>query len=308
MNSLNCWRLHMIRPAIPVFLVLTGWLMTRASEPDLTGPTLDTDYGPAIRKLTDVINDELQRAIVSGVSVALIDEQRVVLAAGFGLADKEQRIAATENTVYRVGSISKLFTALAVMQLVEQNRIDIDAPITDYLADFRIVIPFEGASPVTLRQLMCHRSGMVRESPVGGYLDGSEPGIVASIASLEPCVLVNPPNNKTRYSNIGVTLVGQAVAAVSGQSFEQYQVDHLLRPIGMNRSGWQADGPVREHLAKGYMRVADGQGGFVSRPAPTFELGTIPAGNLYSSVNDMAQFAVMLLSGGETPRGRIVSR
>ena len=93
------------------------------------------------------------------------------------------------------------------MQLAEQERIDIDAPITDYLADFHIVIPFEGASPVTLRQLMCHRSGMVRESPVGGYLDGSEAGIAASIASLEPCVLVNPPNTKTRYSNIGVTLV-----------------------------------------------------------------------------------------------------
>ncbi len=265
------------------------------------------DYGPAIEQLNQAVEDELQRGILTGLSVAMVDGQRVVLTTGFGLADKQHLVPATADTVYRVGSISKLFTALATLQLVEQGKLDLDAPIQQFLPDFHIVVPFADAPPITLRQLMCHRSGLVRESPVGGYLDDSQPSIAESIASLESCVLVNPPNTKTRYSNIGVTVVGQAVAAASGRSFEQYQRANLLDPIGMAHSSWRVDERIRDQLAVGYMRVADGQGGFFHQPAPPFELGTIPAGNLYSNVNDMALFAKMLLAKGAASQRRIVT-
>ncbi len=269
-------------------------------------PAAEVDYGPAVGQLRQVIADELQRGILTGVSVALVDGQRTVLCDGFGMADHAREVPATAETVYRVGSISKLFTALAAMQLVEQGKLDIDAPLSKCLPGFRIVVPFENASPITLRQLMCHRSGMVRESPVGGYLDDSQPSIAQSIASLESCVLVNPPNTKTRYSNIGVTIVGQAVAAASGSPFQDYELKHLLEPLGMIHSSWRVDKSIQDQLATGYMRVADGQGSFFHRPAPPFELGTIPAGNLYSSASDMTHFAMMLLAGGATPDGRII--
>ncbi len=261
------------------------------------------DYGPALQQLIAVINDELQRDIVTGMSIALVDGQNVVMTAGFGWASRERQVPASAQTAYRVGSISKLFTALATMQLVEQGKLDLDAPITKVLPSFRIVDPFPDAEPITLRQLMCHRSGLVRESPVGGYLDDSQPGIAASVASLESCVLVNPPNTKTRYSNIGVTVEGQAVAAASGLPFEQYQRSKVLDPLGMIHSSWRIDKRIRDTLATGYMRVADGQGGFYDQPAPEFELGTIPAGNLYSTAEDMALFAQMLLADGKLPSG-----
>ena len=195
-----------------------------------------------------VIEDELQRGILTGLSVALVDGQQVVLTAGFGMADTRRQVPATADTVYRVGSISKLFTALATLQLVEQGKLDLDAPLHKALPGFHIVDPFANANPITLRQLMCHRSGLVRESPVGGYLDDSQPSIAESIASLESCVLVNPPNTKTRYSNIGVTVVGQAVASASGLPFQQYQRNNLLDPLGMAHSSWRVDDRISDNL------------------------------------------------------------
>ncbi len=279
------------------------WCQDEAAQ---SPAAVEVDYGPATDQLRQIIADELQRGILTGVSVALVDGQRTVFCDGFGLADRERQIPASAETVYRVGSISKLFTAIAAMQLVEQGKLDLDAPLSKCLPGFRIVVPFENATPITLRQLMCHRSGIVRESPVGGYLDDSQPSIAQSIASLESCVLVNPPNTKTRYSNIGVTIVGQAVAAASGAPFQDYALKHLLEPLGMMQTGWRVDNRVKNQLATGYMRVADGQGSFFHRAAPPFELGTIPAGNLYSSAMDMTRFAMMLLAGGTTPAGRII--
>ncbi|NLE38822.1 MAG: beta-lactamase family protein [Pirellulaceae bacterium] len=263
----------------------------------------NTDYGAAVANLRELIADELQRAIISGVSVALVDDDRTILAEGFGMADEQRRVAANERTIYRVGSISKLFTALAAMQLAEQGKIDIDAPVRDILPDVSIHVPFEPIGPITLRQLMCHRSGMVRESPRGSYFDPTEPSSAETVASLAACALVNPPNTKTRYSNLGPTIVGETVARVAGTSFPEYQEKHVLGPLGMTQSAWLMNDRLHPHLATGYMRVADGKGGFFRIAAPRFELGTIGAGNLYSNVTDMARFAQMLLG-----RGRIAGR
>lgn len=283
-----------------IIALMIAWLANSMSaELPNTIKSKNSDYGPAIAILEEVIADELEQGILSGVSIALIEDQQVVLSAGYGWADKRKRTPAAADTIYRVGSISKVFTALAAMQLVERGIIDLDVPLEEILPNFRIVRPFEGVADITLRQLMCHRSGMVRESPVGGYFDDSEPSMDDSIASLNSCVLVNPPNTKTRYSNIGVTIVGQAVEQASGSEYEQYMREHLLDPLGMTESAWRVDARVREKLATGYMRVADGRGGFAEQEAPQFELGTTPAGNLYSNANEMARFAKMLLAEGQ---------
>jgi len=298
----------MNRRTIFVLLLLSATVIKSswAAEPIQPSSPHKVDYISVIEQLEKTVQNELARGILTGVSIALVDGDRLVMAAGFGLADKDHRQPATANTVYRVGSISKLFTALAAMQLVEQGKLDLDAPINDVLKDFHIECPFDDAGPLTLRQMMCHRSGMVRESPVGGYLDGSQPTIAETIASLESCALVNPPNTKTRYSNVGPTIVGQAVSIVSDQAFEDYQQEHLLRPLGMRRSAWRANQLPSDQLSSSYMRVADGRGGFLHQVAPRFELGTLPAGNLYSSAGDLARFAQMLLAEGHAPKGRIL--
>jgi CubicO group peptidase (beta-lactamase class C family) len=280
--------------------------VARSTEDSHSANRAEVDYGPVISKVHDAAQQELERGILTGVSIALVDEDHLVMADGFGWADKQQQKPAAATTVYRVGSISKLFTAVAAMQLVEQGKLDIDAPVSDALSEFRIVLPFEESVQPTLRQMMCHRSGMVRESPVGGYFDGSGPTVSETIASLESCVLVNLPNTKTRYSNVGPTIVGHTVSKVSGQPFEDYQSEHLFAPLGMQHSGWRAEAVPSELLANSYMRVADGQGGFVHRPSPRFELGTLPAGNLYSTAVDLAQFAKMILAKGRVPDGRVI--
>lgn len=260
----------------------------------------ETDYAAAIHELEAVVADELGRGIVSGVSIALVDDQRVVYANGFGFADKKRRVPAARDTVYRCGSISKLFTACAAMQLAEQGRLNLDQPVTNFLPSFRIVSPFADAPPITLRHLMCHRAGMVRESPVGSYFDPTAPTAAQTVASLADCVLPHPPNKVTKYSNSGVTVVGETVAAVAGVPFEEYQQQHLLGPLGMSSSGWRLDKRLKARLAKGCLPVADGKGGFREIETPHFELGTVPAGNLYTTCEDLARLVSCLFAKGKT--------
>ncbi len=250
----------------------------------------------AQQQYAKIVDTELARKVLPGVSVAWVVDGQVVHTAGYGLADLDRGVAATAETIYRAGSISKLFNAVAAMQLVEQGKLDLDAPLQAALPDFQIVVPFEGRPPITTRQLLCHRSGMIREAPVGGYLDASQPSIAATVASVAPCVLVNPSNTKTRYSNVGPTLVGRAVEVLSGLPYPEYQQRHVLGPLGMTSSAWLMNDALRPRLAKGLMRVARG-GHYVFETAPEFELGTIPAGNLYTTAADLARFAVFVMGG-----------
>ena len=264
------------------------------------------DEEAIVRRFEAGIRAELERGTISGVSVALVDDQRMLYSGGFGFADKKRRVPAARNTIYRAGSISKLFTALATMQLAEQGRLKIDAPVTQYLPALGIVSPFEDTVPMTLRQLMCHRSGMVREAPVGGYFDDAQAGTAKTVASLSGCALVYPPNTRTKYSNSGVSIVGHVVEKVSGRSFEEYQRRYLLEPMGMGSSAFVMNSALRPRLAKGYLPVADGRGGFRELEAPPFELGTIPAGNLYTTAEDLARFVSFLFAEGSAGEQRLI--
>jgi CubicO group peptidase (beta-lactamase class C family) len=223
----------------------------------------------------------------------------VIFAKGYGVADPKSGRLADEDTIYRAGSISKLFNALAVMQLVEQRKLTLDGPPQQALPGFSVVNPFSEAPALTLRQLLCHRSGLVREAPVGGYLDPSQPSVAQTVESVAGAVLINPPNQRTRYSNVGPTIAGHMIEQVTGQSYEDYQDEHILMPLGMSHSTWRMNDKLRPYLATGRMKVARNGSGFDDEAAPTFELGTIPAGNLYTTVGDLAQFARLILGEGQ---------
>ena len=252
----------------------------------------------AIERYQQIIADELARGIVPCVSVAWVVDGRVMHAAGYGLADRERNIAATADTIYRAGSISKLFNALGAMRLVEEGKLDLDAPLSRALPEFQIQNPFPNAADVTVRQLLCHRSGMIRESPVGGYLDTGQPDLVATVASVAGCAIVNPPNTMMRYSNVGPTLVGRAVEVQSQIAYPDYQRRYILEPLGMSSSAWMMTDALRPRLAKAVMRVANGDGTYRTEAAPEFELGTVPAGNLYTTAADLARFAAYVIDAG----------
>ena len=128
--------------------------------------------------------------------------------------------------------MSKLFTDVAVMRLVEQGKLDLDAPVTRYLPDFRPENPFGGA--ITLRQLMTHRSGLVREPARGHYFDAEANGQADAVASLNSTRLVAAPGTLTKYSNAGIAVVGEVVARVTGKPYAQAVADLVLR-----RSAWR---------------------------------------------------------------------
>ncbi len=276
---------------------LLPWILEGVLIGAETGPGVD--YAPAVERLGRAVREQMDLHGIRGISVALVDDQRIVHAAGFGTAKRD--------TVFRAGSISKVLNAVAIMQLVEQGKLDLDAPINRYGRQFSMVAPVDNALPVTLRQILCHRSGMVRESPVGGYLDGSQPSLADTVASVRSCPLLNPPNTTTRYSNIAPSVAGQILVTVAGVPYEQYQREHVLEKIGMSSSWFLLKHVPPGRLSPSHMRIADGQGGFTNGDAPVFDLGTLPAGNLFTTADDLARFLTMLAAGGCVQGKQIIS-
>ncbi|MFG6160226.1 serine hydrolase domain-containing protein [Halomonas sp. 1390] len=251
---------------------------------------------------------------VAGVTVSVVKDDALVLARGFGSADIEAgRPVVAERTLFRPGSISKLFTWTAVMQLVEQGRLDLDTDVRDYLPDFPLETRYP--SPITLRQLMAHTPGF--EDTAMGHLFEDDPDAVLSLRDYlrrHAPAQVRAPGSWPAYSNYGVALAGLVVAEVSGLSWEAYAERHLLAPLGMRDStfrepwGPQREGRpmsphLRERVSAGYQWV-DGAlrpGGF------TFVGGIGPAGSLSTTATDMARFMRAHLNEGRLGDGVLLA-
>jgi CubicO group peptidase (beta-lactamase class C family)/D-alanyl-D-alanine dipeptidase len=258
------------------------------------------DYTDVVEKLRPFIQQQMAEKELPALSIALIDDQQIVWAEGFGMADPKTKTPATADTVYRIGSVSKLFTDLAIMQLVERGELNLDAPVTDYLPDFRPKNPF--GTPITLRQLMSHRSGLLREPPVGNYFETSQPTLAATVHSLNGTELVFVPNTHTKYSNAAIAVVGYLLETQNHQPFAQYLKSSVLDPMGLRHSSFEPQPAIMANLAKGEMWTYDG----LTFEAPTFQLGMAPAGSMYSTVNDLGHFVSVLLAPGKTENGAIV--
>ncbi len=258
-------------------------------------------------RLETFIEHELADKNLPALSVALVDDQETVWAAGFGTAQIEEGVPATAATIYRVGSVSKLFTDLAIMQLVERGELDLDAPITDYLPEFELGAPISGEisepSVPTLRQLMSHRAGIVREPPVGHYFADDEPTLAETVASLHGTPVIYAPGSRVKYSNAGIATVGYVLERTQGAPFTDYVRDAVLSPLGMTRSTFAPDPAVVEGLAEAVMRGYDGR----EIPAPTFELGMSPAGSMYAPVTDLGKFMSAVFAGGMGEAGPVVA-
>ncbi|MCO6453888.1 MAG: serine hydrolase [Pirellulaceae bacterium] len=275
---------------VPLCFFLLGTLTVARAQSDVD----------AVERLRAAVDYEVRSKRLPAFSISLIDGDRTVWEGGFGYQDADGKVPATAQTVYRVGSVSKLFTDIAVMQLVEQGRLDLDVPVTRYLPAFAPASP--GAAAVTLRQLMAHTSGLVREPPVGHYFDPTGPSLEQTVASLNSTALVYPPGTRTKYSNAAVAVVGAVLESVLDQSHPD-QVRHtILDPLGMADSSFVVTDPIGPKLATGWMRTYDGR----RFEAPKFALGTGPAGNLYSSVQDLSRFAKCLFREGKTADGQIL--
>ena len=266
--------------------------------PQTVGPS--RNYAPVAEALSKFVQHEMEDEKLPAFSIALVDDQQVVWAQGFGYADPDKKIPASPETVYRIGSVSKLFTDIGVMQLVERGELDLDAPIQKYLPDFQPHNPFH--KKITLRQLMSHRAGQLREPPVGNYFDPTELSLSAMVHSLNDTTLVYAPESHTKYSNAGVATVGYVLEKHSGQPFADYLQHAVLEPMGLRNSAFRPEPQLIARLAKAYMWSYDG----LQFPAPKFELGMAPAGCMYSTVLDLGRFLSVLFNQGQGPNGRVL--
>ena len=262
--------------------------------------TAGGEYADVVDVLTRFIEHERAVKGIPAISIALVDDQRMVWAAGFGWADSTAGVRADPGTVYRVGSVSKLFTDLAVMRLVQEGELDLDAPVSRYLPDFRPENPFGGE--ITLRRLTSHLSGLTREPPVGNYFDDTEPSLAATVGSLDSTALVYAPGAHTKYSNAGIAVLGYVLEKTRGRSFYPYLRETLLEPMGLRSSAFEPLPALQARMAKGYMWSYDG----LFFEAPAFQLGIGPAGSMYTTVEDLARFESTLFDGGRTADGRAI--
>jgi serine beta-lactamase-like protein LACTB len=267
-------------------------------------------YEAAVRALEGFINREVADKRLPALSIALVDDQATVWAKGFGFANPKAKTPATAATVYRVGSVSKLFTDIAIMRLVEEGKLDLDAPVAKYLPDFKPDVPLRESNEIrptlhkaiTLRHLMTHRSGLVREPPVGNYFDPDHPTLEQSVLSLNQTRLVYEPQTRIKYSNAAIATVGLVLQRTQKEPFARYLQRTLLHPMGLKNSGFEPTPELLKDLAVSTMWTCHGR----EFEAPTFELGIAPAGCMYSTVTDLARFVSILFANGQGPKGFIL--
>ena len=275
-------------------LLLAGLAVAACGDQD-SDPVPQTaarpDFAEVADALAEMIEREREQKGLAAVSIALVDGEGIVWADGFG--EQSPGVPATAGTVYRVGSVSKLFTDIAVMQLAERGEIDIDAPVRGYLPD--LAPDNRSGTAITLRQLMSHRSGLIREPPAGHYFDDTGTDLAATIASLNGTPPVYEPETRTKYSNAGIAVVGYALEVTQGEPFAEYVNSSVIEPLGMTSSAFEPDPGIVDDLAHAYMWGFD-------RPdfdAPGFELGMAPAGSMYSTVLDLARFMGAMFRRGD---------
>ena len=247
------------------------------------------DYTYLKAYLAWLIEDEMSDQGIEGLSIAVVDDQQVVWSQGFGYADTANKIPATTETVYRVGSISKLFTDTLVMQLAERGKLDIDKPLQTYLPDFSIKTRFPDAGLITPRNLMTHHSGLPGDINNGMWTQKPKP-FNQMVDQLKDEYVAYPPNTIWSYSNLGLTLLGAAVEQVSGKDFNVYANEQLLKPLGMVNAGFSealagktASKAYKNHEEKTEVPIRD-----------------TPAGGLNANVLDMSRFIKMVFADGKT--------
>ncbi len=233
----------------------------------------------------------------SALTIALVARRRVIWSEGFGLADREAGKAATSETMFGVGSVSKLFATIAALKLVEKGLVDLDRPLIEYLPDFRMASAEHGR--ITVRMLLNHSSGFpgtdYRNSETTtlfpGYLD-------QLLQSLSIERLKAPPGYMNVYCNDGFTLIGALVPAITGKSFVQFVQDEILNPLGMNNTRYPTAPLPDGSYAKAYSHG-------VAQPQEFVNL--LATGGVFSTANDLARLAMMFLGGGRVGRIRILS-
>ena len=268
--------------------------------------TNDTDF---VKNNISIINEargEIDNAMkvgdIPGVSVALVDENGILWAEGFGYTDKTRKTPVNTDTIFSIQSMSKTITATAVMKAVQDGILDLDKPINTYLPDFTVNSIFDEhpEGKITLRHLLSHTAGFTQEAPIGGNYDSNSDTFENHIKSISKTWLRFPVGENYAYSNLGMDLAGYILQKVSGKSFEQYVDENIIKPAGMENSSFDI------------VRIRENRNRAVGQSKPHWDvllkILIIPSGGFYSSANDMAKFIQLHLNNGKTNNIQLIDK
>ncbi|NLS92466.1 MAG: beta-lactamase family protein [Planctomycetaceae bacterium] len=224
-----------------------------------------------------------------GFVVGIVLDQDLIYAKGFGYADIEKKRPMTTDTLFRIGSQSKTFTAIAVLQLLEQGKLSLDDPVKEHLPNFSVAGDEVASEEITIFHLLTHTAGLLSEGTQTTHWSDCEFPTWAHIdEQLKSVTIVFPPETKRKYSNLGYVLAGRIVEAVSGESFGDYVTRHILTPLGMDSTFVEFPESCRERLATGYgRRMPEG----TREVIPHWDAkGMTAACGMSSTVTDMAKY------------------
>ena len=263
-----------------------------------TAPTLQATFASAEAYAAEEFNKDP----VGSLAVGIVDGGTLAWTKSWGYADTDTKRPVTDETYYRIGSITKQFTGLMLVQLAERGKVRLSDPLVKYIPEFsQVKSPYPDAPPITLVQLATMTSGLARE-PTGAF-DHSV-GPVAKWESMVLSVLprvtyAHEPGTKFLYCNIGYALLGVALGRAAGQPYTQYVRQHILTPLGMTNTAWEPTSAMRPLLARGY--DVDRSGAIdTSGPEKEWEGRgyRVPNGALITTMQDLSKFVAWELGSG----------
>jgi CubicO group peptidase (beta-lactamase class C family) len=253
--------------------------------------------------LTGLIERARAERGIPSISIALVRGDSVVWKAAFGWANVRMKTPATTETLYSTGSTFKSATATGIMQLAEQGKLQLDHPVNRYLGEARVQDRLQSEKPVTIRHILSHWSGLTSGAVTKPVWGRELPKSLAQVTS--ELYSVRAPETTWEYNNWGYGMAGLLIERISGQPYEQYLVEHVLRPLGITVPHPVNPSPdMVERMALPYL--PGGRGG-QPRPVEQVRFDVYPAGDIYLTPTDMARYLGAHLNGGAFNGGRILS-
>ncbi|OPH53508.1 penicillin-binding protein [Paenibacillus ferrarius] len=239
-----------------------------------------------------IFADAMKKYTTVGSNFAVVSNGKVLLSKGYGYADRENKIPVDSSTVFQIGSVTKQFTALAAMQLVDKGKIDLHHDIQEYLGGMKV--PNTTGKKLTMYDLLTYTSGFDKPD----ILSGSTPEYVNQFFPMKESLeanmptVVRPPGEAYTYDNFGFTLAGYAVGEVTGMSFAQYMEENIFKPLGMNSTNVRFKPELLKRMAAHY-----GPKGELI-PLEGFKPTDRPSGGMVSTADDMVKYLMMHLNKG----------
>ncbi|MFC1731374.1 serine hydrolase domain-containing protein [candidate division KSB1 bacterium] len=265
------------------------------------GPAFENDRQIA-SKLEPIINDYMVTYNLPGLAIGIVKDKKVVYANGFGLKSINSDDSVTSTTLFHMASISKPFVATAIMQLSEQGKIDINSPVTDYLPYFKL--GDERYKSITIQQMLSHISGMPDvedyEWDNPQYDDGAMERYVRSLSDRK---MIFDPGEKFSYSNMAFEVLGDVIAKVSGTTFDDYEKEYILNPLGMKKSTFLKPEHLPEDWAAAHImrQTTEAWDGY------PYNRIHGPSSTLHSNVVEMCNWAIANMNSGELNGTRILN-